>query len=154
MTIPKMPLISRIDQLSLLKSLPYSWNIKISMIDCTQNSVLQGKEYIAILHQVNFLLTILLCSILIFFFFVSAVQHLHQVFQLLLASCNTPPSLLFHLFTFLFNFYQNFNQFDYCHPFQLLLAACNTSPTQLELLRVSTLEPRQQAPTSQIPSSQ
>ena len=50
----KFPLIiSRINQLSLLKSLPYSWNIKISMIDCTQNSVLQGKEYIAVYHQVK-----------------------------------------------------------------------------------------------------
>ena len=75
----KIPLISRINQLSLLKSLPYSWNIKISMIDCTQNSVLQGKEYIAILHQVNFPLTIWLCSILIFFFYVSAVQHLNAI---------------------------------------------------------------------------
>ena len=37
----------------MLKSLPYSWNIKISMIDCTQNSVLQGKEYIAVYHQVK-----------------------------------------------------------------------------------------------------
>ena len=82
-----MPKISRINQLSLLKSLPYSWNIKISMIDCTQNSVLQGKEYIAILHQVNFPLTILLCSILHFFFFVYVVQHLNQPSQLLPAAC-------------------------------------------------------------------
>ena len=138
----------------MLKSLPYSWNIKISMIDCTQNSVLQGKEYIAILHQVNFPLTILLCSILHFFFFVYVVQHLNQPSQLLPAACILHQAFYSISSLFLFNFYQNFNQFHHWRPFQLLLAAFNTSPTQLELLRVSTLEPCQQAPTSRIPSSQ